>query len=212
MCISMFNASFKKGFTLIELLIAMSLFSLLATMGYTGLSNIISFQTAQEQSKQRKEDVEQALLIMSRDFYTIYPRAIRNNEGRFEAALTFDDNSSIIEFTRIGSITPYFSEDSALFRRSRFLRVGYQLEGDEFYRLYYPTLDRTLGTEAIKTLLLKGVADFEVQFLVQGSLKKFWSASIRNIRELPEGVEVKLTLKDDTEYVHFFPVVQPPVF
>ena len=199
------------GFTLIEFLVAVGIFSLIATMGYSGLSQVIKTQKAQTRAQLKIKDIERALLVMARDFYQIVPRSVRNNQGNLIATLVFDDNSNFIEFTKLNSAIPYFSEEEAQFRRSRLTRVGYKLEGSDFYREHYNTLDRTLGTVPSKTLMLKDVLDFSVRFLnADRTWSKFWLTSKTDLEQLPVAIEIKLTIHGGNEYTHLFPVLEPP--
>ncbi len=199
----------SRGFTLIELLVAMVLFSWLAVMGYSGLSNIIKQQTVQQELQQRKEDLERSLLVMARDFYQIVPRTVRNNEGEVTAALAFDDNNNFIEFTRINSSIPFFSEEDALFRQSRFSRIGYKLEGRKLYREHYYALDRSFAAVPSKTLMLDQVDSFDIRFLKSDNTwSKFWSITEKK-DALPLAIEVKIKLEGGNEYTHLFPVIEP---
>ncbi len=201
-----------RGFTLVELLVAIGLFSILAAMGYGGLSNIIQFQKVQQEAQVQKEDIERALLVMARDFYQIVPRRVRDNTGKAEAALTFDSDNQHIEFSRVGSAIPYFADDDALFRRSRFSRVGYLLEGEIIYRLTYTALDRALSAVPRRTPMLRDVDEFKIRFLSDNQAwSSSWGAKTTDVTQLPRAIEVTVILTNTTEYTHLFPIIESPL-
>jgi general secretion pathway protein J len=192
----------ENAMTLIEILIAMILFSVIATMGYGGLSNIIDLQREQKRIQREQEDIQRVLLIISRDFYQIVPRPVRNNTGAVIASVHFDSNNNTIEFTRSGNSHPI------TFNRSQFLRVGYTLEDDQLYRLHWHHLDRVLSTIPEKNLLLRDIDSIKFRFMDKTKIwKKTWSP--RNVNEIPNAIEMILTMQNEVEYLHTFPLVQP---
>ena len=191
----------QQAMTLVEILIAMMLFSIIATMGYSGLSNVINLQTQQKRIQNEQEDLQRVLLIMARDFYQIVPRPIRDNNGSVKGSVTFDGNNNIIEFTRSGNSHPI------TFNRSQFLRVGYILEDDELYRLHWYHLDRTLDAVPQKNRLLRKVDSITYRFMDD---KKTWGKSWtkKNAEQVPVAIEMVLAMENGTEYLHTFPLVQ----
>lgn len=192
----------QQAMTLMEILIAMVIFGLLASMGYGGLSNVIDLQKQQNRIQNDQEDLQRVLLIMARDFYQIVPRPIRGNSGAFVASVSFDANSNAIEFTRSGNSHPI------TFNRSQFLRVGYRLEDDTLYRLHWHHLDRVLSAVEQKNPLLRQVQSIQYRFMNE---KRSWSKrwSPKNINRIPAAIAMILTMDNNVQYVHTFPLVQP---
>ena len=148
------------GFTLLELLVAVTIFAVLSAMAYGGLSNVIANSHQTDTSMQRMQEVQLAMVKISRDFSQIIKRAIRDEFGNTQDYLKVGVDSDIfIEFSRGGRRNP------AELLRSHIQRVAYRLEENELYRLDWPHLDRTQETQPYETLLLTGVEEVSIRFL-----------------------------------------------
>ena len=191
----------NRGFTLVEILVAVAIFSILAAMGYEGLSNILSLQSKLKQTQMAQQDLQRALLIMSRDFYQIVPRPVRNNSGEQVSALDYDSNSSIIEFTKSGNVHPINPKQSQL------QRIGYALEGDTLYRQHWSSLDRPQSATVNRYAIMKGVNDLSFRFMSQTKeWSNFWEP--RTLIDLPLAIEVTVSLEDEQSFLHTFPILQ----
>ena len=149
-----------RGFTLLELLVAVTVFAILSAMAYGGLRNIIDNSQQTDSAMQRLQQVQLAMLKISRDFTQLSARNIRDEYGNSSSAILTTAGSDIfIEFTRGGRRNP------AELLRSHLQRVAYKLEENSLSRLHWPQLDRTQEMEPYETLLLDDVERAEIRFL-----------------------------------------------
>lgn len=148
------------GFTLLELLVAVAVFAVLSAMAYGGLSNVIDNSQRTELSMQRLQQIQLAMLKISRDFTQLSQRGIRDEYGNpNNYILTGEGGDIFIEFSRGGRRNP------AELQRSHLQRVAYKLEENTFSRLYWPHLDRTQEMQPYENVLLEDVEDASIRFL-----------------------------------------------
>lgn len=148
------------GFTLLELLVAVAIFAVLSAMAYGGLSNVIDNSQRTELSMQRLQQIQLAMLKISRDFTQLSQRGIRDEYGNpNNYILTGEGGDIFIEFSRGGRRNP------AELQRSHLQRVAYKLEENTFSRLYWPHLDRTQEMQPYENVLLEDVEDASIRFL-----------------------------------------------
>jgi general secretion pathway protein J len=148
------------GFTLLELLVAVAIFAVLSAMAYGGLSNVIDNSQQTETSMQRLQQVQLAMLKISRDFTQIAQRNIRDEYGNSkDYILSGEDDDIFIEFSRNGRRNP------AELLRSHLQRVAYKLEDNQLSRLDWPHLDRTGEMQPYESVLLDQVEAASIRFL-----------------------------------------------
>ena len=133
-----FSTHKLAGFTLLELLVAVTIFAILSSMAYGGLRNVIDNSQQTELSMQRMQQVQLAMLKISRDFTQLSQRNIRDEYGNSSNYIMAGDGGDVfIEFSRGGRRNP------AQLQRSHLQRVAYKLEENTLSRLHWPHLDRT---------------------------------------------------------------------
>ncbi|MBT8125943.1 MAG: type II secretion system minor pseudopilin GspJ [Gammaproteobacteria bacterium] len=148
------------GFTLLELLVAVTIFSVLSAMAYGGLRNVIDNSQQTDLSMQRLQEVQLAVLKISRDFSQLAQRRIRDEYGNNQDYLVSGDGGDIfIEFSRNGRRNP------AELQRSHLQRVAYKLEENQLYRLDWPHLDRPQEMQPYESVLLSDVESVSIRFL-----------------------------------------------
>ena len=154
----------QQGFTLLELLIASIIFAIMAIMAYGGLNNVMDNSESSQQALSRLQQIQQSISIISRDLSQLTPRAVRDEYGNLQPALsTANDVDNLVEFTRGGRPNP------ANLLRSTLVRVAYQFDDEKLVRLQWPQLDIAQGTEANKTVLLDELEDVTIRFLDQNA-------------------------------------------
>ena len=150
----------NHGFTLLELLVAIAIFSVLSAMAYGGLRNVIDNSQQTELAMQRLQEVQLAILKISRDFNQLSQRSIRDEYGNSRDYIVTGEGGDIfIEFSRNGRRNP------AELKRSHLQRVAYKLEENQLYRLDWPHLDRTQEMQPYEIVLLSDVESASIRFL-----------------------------------------------
>ena len=81
------------GFTLLELLVAVAVFAILSAMAYGGLSNVIDNSRQTEASMERLQQVQLAMLKLSRDFTQLVQRKIRDEYGNTRGYILAGEDS-----------------------------------------------------------------------------------------------------------------------
>jgi general secretion pathway protein J len=148
------------GFTLLELLVAVAIFAVLSAMAYGGLRNVIDNSQQTEIAMQRLQQVQLAMLKISRDLTQLSQRSIRDEYGNTSNyILTGQGDDIFFEFTRSGRRNP------AEMLRSHLQRVAYKIEENTLSRLHWPHLDRTQEMLPYESVLLEEVESASIRFL-----------------------------------------------
>lgn len=199
------------GFTLLELIVSLVIFSIMSIMAYQGLRNVMDARETAELKTQNLRQLQQAFLIMERDFGQSINRPVRDSYGAplapFFTPPSYEDKQ--VEFTRAGWRNPLGRA------RSNLQRVAYGLKEGKLIRYHWVELDRSLGSEPIATELLTGVETLEFCFYSrdsQGRCIETWPPEAVNTGApnqaqapaLPFGIEVRLKLKQWGEITRLF--------
>lgn len=195
------------GFTLLELLVAVAIFAVLSAMAYGGLRNVIDNSQQTEIAMQRLQQVQLAMLKISRDLTQLSQRSIRDEYGNTSNyILTGQGDDIFIEFTRSGRRNP------AEMLRSHLQRVAYKLEENTLSRLHWPHLDRTQEVLPYESVLLEEVESAGIRFLdINNEWHEEWpplsatGQSDGNTVALT-AIEFTVTLQDWGELVRIFMV------
>mgnify|MGYP001050229643 CR=1 FL=1 len=151
----------ENAFTLLELLIAMSIFSLISIMAFSGLNSVLFNKEVVDLQLQRLSNVQRTMLNLSRDIEQAADRPIRDELGSTLPAFSGGQNidSTIFELSRYGWRNP------AQQPRSTLQRVAYSFEDNQLIRLYWHHLDHLQTDEPVRRVLLNNVDNVEVRYL-----------------------------------------------
>ncbi len=196
---------FTHGFTLLELLVAVAIFSVLSAMAYGGLRNVIDNSQQTDLSMQRLQEVQLAVLKISRDFSQMSQRSIRDEYGnRQDYLLSGLGGDIVIEFSRNGRRNP------AELQRSHLQRVAYKLEENQLYRLDWQHLDRPQEMQPYESVLLTEVESVSIRFLdTNNEWHDQWpplntSVQAGDMSESLSAVELTLELTDWGEIMRIY--------
>jgi general secretion pathway protein J len=201
------SADKYDGFTLLELLVAVAVFAILSSMAYGGLRNVIDNSRQTEAAMERLQQVQMAMLKISRDFTQLTPRNIRDEYGNTSNYIMTGQGGDIfIEFSRGGRRNP------AELLRSHLQRVAYKIEENKLSRLHWPHLDRTQEMEPYESVLLGEVENASIRFLDSNNeWHNEWpplsaTGQTTATAMVLSAIEFRLELKDWGELVRLFRV------
>jgi general secretion pathway protein J len=183
-----------RGFTLLEVLIAVAIFAVVGVMAYGGLQAVLTQQVIARENADRFREIQFAVQQLSRDFYQIQPRPVREELGDGERGAVLADarNRYPIEFTRGGWSNPLGQPRAAV------QRVAYELDDDRLLRLHWFVPDRTLAEEPIEREILSGVREFRMRFFSAGNWGDEWPPALsgQDPAIVPTAIEFIIELED----------------
>ena len=153
----------EQGFTLLEVLIAIVITALIGLGTSQLLSGTIKAQEITQKNSERFEQIQKAVLLLSRDIQQINTRSIRDEYGDYQPALTNRNSLYFFELTRSGWRNPMADE------RSELQRVSYELVDGELLRHYWHVLDRSQDSESVFQTLLTDIDKITLRFMSENS-------------------------------------------
>jgi general secretion pathway protein J len=149
-----------KGFTLLEVLIAIFITAAIGLGSWQVLNQAIRTNELTQTRLAELGDLQKMMFFLSRDIQQIAPRGIRDSFGDYQPALSTNEESFLVEFTRVGWRNPLNDE------RSELQRVAYVLNPDgELERHTWAVLDRAQDSETKARTLMSGLSEVKVSFL-----------------------------------------------
>lgn len=207
------NHNSVGGFTLIELVIAIGIFAVLSVIVSISLRGVIDAKASQDERAAQYSALQLTYALLSRDFAQAIDRGNTNatGGGSFIGERDARTNSLLVAFTRAGVINPQLIEP-----RSTLARVSYQLTGNNFVRLHWPTLDN--NNTPIQQVLLTDVVNVSMRYFdSRGETFDNWAMSSEQDLEmvlnavgeglqivLPAAVEVQIQLLGGEQYTWIF--------
>ncbi|HLP97888.1 MAG TPA: type II secretion system minor pseudopilin GspJ [Sideroxyarcus sp.] len=197
------NRTRTGGFTLVELLVALLVFSLLAVMGYRGLTALLQTRTQLDLETRKYETLSRFFVRLDGQVAQAIARPIRLADGTEQAAwVGFPPNGGGLEdarlmFTRAGGVD---AEGMPIAPQ----RLGYRLHDRQVQLLRWNRLDRAPNDKPLVDDVLDGVKEFNLRHLSSASAwTTQWPAAVSE-PPLPKGVEVELVLVSGEKVVRFF--------
>ncbi|KAA3624529.1 MAG: type II secretion system protein GspJ [Proteobacteria bacterium] len=204
------SARLSCGFTLLEMVVAISIFAIIGAISYTTLDRFLVTRDAVDERNREITRLQRAIGQFERDVRFMAPRPVRDGLGeRLPALLT----------TSEGAVS-----DGPLFEMTvaqpswrnrhwhRLLRVTWSLEDGELRRDVWRVLDRDFDSAPRETTILQAVSS--VELIYHGRTddgRGIESLALwEDENELPLGVEMILTLDDDTTYRRVVEVADAP--
>ena len=178
------------GFTLLELLVALTIFTSVSVIGYTGLRSALEARLITERHSDRLASLQRAFMRIELDLTQLANRSARDAQGDSQPPFRTAGSAAkpILELTSGGRTNP------AALPRSGFERIEYRLEDQRVIRLSWPKLDRIPGSRARERTLLEDVDALSWRFIdIAGRWHAEWPPSRRTVAAsgaLPAGVEI----------------------
>jgi len=194
----------QAGFTLLELLVAISIFSMLSVMAYSGLKTVLDARDANQNIAERVADIQLAMLRINNDLQHAIERTVRDAFGAsMPSMMTLQTGESSLEWTRAGYSNP------GEFKRSDLQRIAYKLNENNLVRITWPVLDRTQGTEPVESILISEIESIEWNFYDQANAESSsWPTTVASsagrLAELPKAVELQINFDDIGEIRRIF--------
>ena len=191
----------KSGFTLVELLVAISIFAILAAMGWKVFDHLNKVKERNIVHETNLSKLQDAYLQMQRDTLQIMPinAAV---ESDVEPALSLND--ARLSFTKSG-VTDPLKQGFSPYER---IEYQYSAQDKKIYRLKYTELYRVSSTQPLSSVLLDDVENYEVIVLNPAELSQWPDPSIDNNNQklkavLPRGVRIQFS-KGGVQYEWLF--------
>jgi len=181
------NHRVSNGFTLLELLIAISIFSVMATLAYGGLKLVLDGSQQIEKSADDLASIQRLFLFIKQDLEQLAPRGITDEYGSKESGF-IGGWDKLLQLTTGGA-------NAELVGGASLRRIEYHLNDGHLERLVWSVLDRVQESASSRLRLIKNVQSVDVRFMGREELEwQFsWPSELpTNTELLPRAVEITL--------------------
>jgi general secretion pathway protein J len=181
-----------RGFTLIEILIALTILSVIATLGYRALASLTESEVRLTAEAARWRALDGLFARLEADLRQALPREARVGAAREPAWIADADFAGNTEL-RVSRAGPEFEADPGAAGQ----RIGYRLRDATFEILYWPHFDRPATTLPQIYALATGVVAFRATFLDStGTWRSRWPEL--GATDMPRAARIELALDDGT--------------
>lgn len=186
----------SKGFTLIELLVAIAIFAVLSALGWKIFDYLIKVKDRNVIHEENLGQLQGAYQQIQRDTLQIVPISARSGE-EIEPALGLDNQK--LSFSKTG-VTDPLKQGLSPYERIEYV---YNAQEKKLYRLKYSNLNRNNSEQPLSSVLLADVDQYRIDVLNPTELDRWPNDMIKNDRQLPRGIKIKVTIRD-IEYEWIF--------
>lgn len=189
----------QAGFTLIELLLAIAVSAVIAVLAYQSIDSAVRVSESHQQQQSAVSQLQRTIWWLEQDVMQMAPRPVLDELGSVLPAMQLRQDG--FEWTRIAIYpTPYSS--------GGLVRVRYELENQQLFRLSWSVLDRAPDSQPRRQLLLDEVDSMTIRLLDRNQFWfDFWPQPNRPFDELPSLVEIELELKGQGKLRRLLPGV-----
>jgi len=191
----------QRGFTLVEVLVALTIFALMSTLAYRGLTSVLETRAHLADDNRRWRDIALTLAQLEQDMSQAVNRPVRDNGGLTQPALLGNPQARADEaqlsVSRMGSA--WQTGVAADVQRH-----AYRLNNGTLEQLVWPVLDQAPLSAPQVHPLLERVARFELRYLdAGGNWQPRWPLpGVATV--LPAALEVVLELDGGTTVTRVF--------
>ena len=186
----------STGFTLIELLVAIAIFAVLSALGWKIFDYLIKVKDRNVIHEENLGQLQGAYQKIQRDTLQIVPISARSGE-EMEPALGLDNQK--LSFSKTG-VTDPLKQGLSPYERIEYV---YNAQEKKLYRLKYSNLNRNNSEQPLSSVLLADVDQYRIDVLNPTELDRWPNDMIKNDRQLPRGIKIKVTIRD-IEYEWIF--------
>ncbi|VAX06772.1 hypothetical protein MNBD_GAMMA26-1243 [hydrothermal vent metagenome] len=178
--------SSNRGFTLLELLVALSIFSLIVTAGYTGLNSLNRALQLQREVSVQLADIQWAVSRMERDLIQVVNRSLRTENTLLPAFSGDSRQLRLVTLSGNSLLQQPLSEERP---------VHWQWQQPLLSRRVWPLPDRLSSNPPMAySRLLDNVEQIDFRYRDdKGSWRSEWN-SIQQGSRLPDAVQFRLQI------------------
>ncbi|NHB57217.1 type II secretion system minor pseudopilin GspJ [Acinetobacter sp. 194] len=182
------------GFTLVELLVSIAIFAVLSALGWNVFDYLLKVRDRNAVHEEHLAALQDAYLQFQRDSLQIVPLTA-NIAGTVQPALVL--NNQTLSFTKSGVSDP-LQQGLSPYER---IEYRYDTQQKKLYRLKYANINVSQTQQPVSSELLSNVDQFEITVLNPDTLTQWPDVNtdvnnLQNLRVLPRGLRIKLTVQD----------------
>ena len=182
-----------QGFTLIELMIAIIIFSIMATMAYSGLNSVLKSHDLLNKQQENFNQLNQIINQFQKEIRQIVPRPVHDKYSTLIPALKLETSNEIIfSFTRAGIPNPSGLQKNSL------QRIDYLFSGKTLKKRTWLTIDRNNSADYSEEIISTNLNKFKIDILgFNNAWYQQWPTNNNDpIDLLPKAIRINLTLQD----------------
>ena len=184
----------ELGFTLVELLVSIAIFAVLSALGWKVFDYLLKVRDRNAVHEEHLAALQDAYLQFQRDSLQIVPLTA-NIAGTVQPALVL--NNQTLSFTKSGVSDP-LQQGLSPYER---IEYRYDTQQKKLYRLKYANINVSQTQQPVSSELLSNVDQFEITVLNPDTLTQWPDVNtdvnnLQNLRVLPRGLRIKLTVQD----------------
>lgn len=206
----------ESGFSLVEVLVSVFVFAAIGTISVGLLASSLTAQEVNREALDRTAMLDRARTLLREDLGQVVLRPVRGADGYVEAEIfagsdnglvrtdAVADERVVLAFTRRGRANPGLTRP-----RSSLVHVEYLVRGDTLVRRTSDYPDAAPQTLTAEQVLVEGVTDVEVDFLVGAAWSRRALVAADGQGALPKAVRLRYSLPPFGEMEHL--VLTPQV-
>lgn len=186
-----------RGFTLLEVVVAAAVFTVLATMSYASVNNILKSKEIIDQAQSRAIELQRTYGLLKNDLRFAVLRSVRDELGDGGKPFVINEGGSLLR------LTAHYPDDVS----GQLSRVVWELSGGAILRKYYAVLDRVEGTELFQRELvteINKIKQLDVYAYEKDKEKVVRRSDWDNSAGLPLAVEFVVELDSGQSYRWLF--------